>query len=65
MAIPVQTLKNLIRADWLMTVPDQFENPFPLSGEPETPLLADSLRVLHRLLDTTFVVVLIGGRSAA
>jgi len=63
--ISVQALKNLVRANRLVTIPDQFENPFPLSGKSETPLLADSLRVLHRLLDATFVVVLIDRKSVA
>jgi hypothetical protein len=61
----IQTVQDVVRADRLMTVPDQLEDSFPLSGESQATLPANSLGILHRLLDTSFVVVFISGNSAA
>ncbi len=54
-----QTVENLIRAYRLVAVPDQLKDSFSLSSESQAAFSADSFRILDRLLDTIFVVVLI------
>ena len=63
--ILIQAVQDVVCADRLMTVPDQLEDSFPLSGESQATLPANSLGILHRLLDTSFVVMFVGGKSVA
>lgn len=58
-AFLAQAVENLIRAYRLVAVPDQLEDSFSLGSKSQTAFAADSLRILDRLLDTIFVVVLI------
>jgi len=62
-AILFEAIKNIVGADRFVAVPDQLKNPFPLSGEPQTTITADQLRVLQSLLNTA-IVVMPGGRKS-
>jgi hypothetical protein len=60
----IQAIQNVVRANRLMAVPNQFENSFSLRRESQAALPANSLGIPYRLLDTAVVVVFVIGRFA-
>ena len=62
--ILIEPVKNVVSANRLMAAPDQSEYPLPLSRKSQAALLANSLRILHGLFDTTIMIVFAGRRKS-
>lgn len=60
----LQDIKNVVRADRLVAVPDQLQNLFPLGGKPKIAFPADSFCRLHRRFHAAGVVVGVSGFTA-